>query len=73
MLPELVEDGGNGYVVKLDEHELAARMEAVLSDEERRNAFGIKAKQSAVDKWNFAVQAQEMKAFYEKLLKMKKK
>ncbi|MCX5812814.1 MAG: glycosyltransferase family 4 protein [Proteobacteria bacterium] len=73
MLPELVEDGESGYVVRLDEHELAAKMEAILTDEERRNAFGIKAKQIAVEKWNFTAQAQEMKAFYEKLLVLKKK
>ncbi|MCX5804988.1 MAG: glycosyltransferase family 4 protein [Proteobacteria bacterium] len=73
MLPELVEDGKSGYVVRLDEHELAARLEEILSDEEKMKTFGLKAKQSAVEKWNFATQAQEMKAFYEKLLEMKKK
>jgi glycosyltransferase involved in cell wall biosynthesis len=73
MLPELVEDGKSGYVVRLDEHELAARLEEILSDEEKMKAFGFRAKQSAVEKWNFATQAQEMKAFYEKLLEMKKK
>jgi glycosyltransferase involved in cell wall biosynthesis len=73
MLPELVEDGENGYIVKLDEHELAAKMEAVLSDEERRKTFGIKAEQTAIEKWNFNTQAQVMKAFYEKLLRLKKK
>jgi len=73
MLPELVEDGKTGYVVKLDEHELAAKMEAILSDKEKMNAFGVRAKQAAIEKWNFTAQAQAMKAFYEKLLEMKKK
>jgi glycosyltransferase involved in cell wall biosynthesis len=73
MLPELIEDGETGYVVKLDEHELAARFEEILSDDEKRKAFGIKAKGTAVEKWNFTAQAQAMKAFYEKLLELKKK
>jgi glycosyltransferase involved in cell wall biosynthesis len=73
MLPELVEDGQSGYVVKLDEHELAARFDEILSDGEKMKNFGIKAKETAVEKWNFAAQAQAMKGFYEKLLTLKKK
>ncbi len=73
MLPELVEDGKSGYVVGLDEQELAAKMEAILGDTQRRESFGVYARQTAIKKWNYAAQAQSMKTFYEKLLALKKK
>ena len=73
MLPELVDDGETGYVVKLDGQDLAVKMEELISDEEKRNIFGIKAREAAVKKWDFAFQAQVVKAFYEKILEMKKR
>ena len=68
MLPELVEDGKSGYVVKPDEHELAGKMELLLLDGQKRDFFGAYAKEAAVKKWSYAAQARKMKDFYEKLL-----
>ena len=73
MLPELVEDGKSGYVVRLDEHELAEKMEAILFDEQKRHFFGANAKQAAIEKWSYPTQARKAKAFYEKLLDLNKK
>jgi glycosyltransferase involved in cell wall biosynthesis len=71
MLPELVEDGKSGYVVRPDEHELAGRMELLLTDGQRRDSFGAYAREAAVKKWSYAAQARKMKGFYERLLKGK--
>ena len=73
MLPELVEDGKTGFVVKPDERELAEKMAVILLDDEKRKTFGINAKQTAIDKWNYSIQAQKMKEFYEKLLQLGKR
>jgi glycosyltransferase involved in cell wall biosynthesis len=73
MLPEMVEDGVSGYVVKWDENDLATKMEAILFDEQKRKTFGINAKQTAIDKWNYSIQAQKMKEFYERLLQLGKR
>jgi glycosyltransferase involved in cell wall biosynthesis len=73
MLPEMVEDGVSGYVVKWDENDLATKMEATLFDEQKRKTFGINAKQTAIDKWNYSIQAQKMKEFYERLLQLGKR
>jgi hypothetical protein len=48
-------------------------MEAILFDEQKRKAFGINAKQTAIDKWNYSIQAQKMKEFYERLLQLGKR
>jgi glycosyltransferase involved in cell wall biosynthesis len=68
MLPELVEDGKSGYVVKPDEHELAGKMELLLLDRQKRDSFGAYAKEAATVKWSYTAQARKMKDFYEKLL-----
>jgi glycosyltransferase involved in cell wall biosynthesis len=73
MLPEMVEDGVSGYVVKWDENDLATKMEAILFDEQKRKTSGINAKQTAIDKWNYSIQAQKMKEFYERLLEIGKR
>jgi len=70
MLSELVEDGVSGYVTRWDEHDLAVKMEAMLIDEERRRRFGINAKETAIEKWSYAAQAQKLKDFYESLLRL---
>jgi glycosyltransferase involved in cell wall biosynthesis len=69
MLPELVEDGKSGYVVRPDEHELAGKMESLLLDKQKRDSFGTYAKEAAKVKWSFTAQARKMKDFYEKLLR----
>lgn len=73
MLPEMVEDGVSGYVVKWDENDLAIKMEAILFDEQKRKTFGINAKRAAIDKWNYSIQAQKMKEFYERLFEIGKR
>jgi glycosyltransferase involved in cell wall biosynthesis len=67
MLPELVTDGVNGYVAA-DEHQLAARMEEVLSDEALRERLGAQARRTALEEWEYGIQAKKLIAFYEDLL-----
>ena len=73
MLPELVEDGKTGYVSKWDEHDLAEKMEALITDDAKRKQFGENAKELAGEKWNYQVQAKKMKNFYEELLRLGKR
>jgi glycosyltransferase involved in cell wall biosynthesis len=72
MLPELVEDGETGYVVR-NEVELADRMERLLTDEGLRKHLGEAARKRAVEQWDYAVQAQKLIAFYDKMLSMGKR
>jgi len=72
MLPELVEDGKTGFVVQPEEHMLAEKVMALLSDKEMRNTFGINARASAVEKWDYSLQAQKMAEFYKKLQTLKR-
>lgn len=72
MLPELVDDGVNGFVVKLDENALAEKMiELVLNDGKRR-AFGEKAQEKARTRWTYREQASTLMRFYDKLLQSRK-
>jgi glycosyltransferase involved in cell wall biosynthesis len=73
MLSDFVEDGKNGYVTKWDEHDLATKMEALIVDDAKRKQFGNKAKETAREKWNYQLQAQQMKSFYERLLGLGKR
>ncbi|MBA4418038.1 MAG: hypothetical protein C0392_09035 [Syntrophus sp. (in: bacteria)] len=70
MLPELVEDGKSGFVAKNDAHDLAEKIEAILTNSERKSAFEKHARQTAVEKWSYESQADRMREFYEKLLRM---
>jgi glycosyltransferase involved in cell wall biosynthesis len=67
MLPELVRDGVSGYVVT-DERGLAARMEQVLLDDRLRERLGAAARKTALEEWDYAVQAERLMEFYERLL-----
>jgi glycosyltransferase involved in cell wall biosynthesis len=69
MLPDLVEDGQDGFVVS-DAPALAERMEQVLTDDVLRTRLGAAAKRKALEKWDYAVQARQLVAFYERLLTM---
>ena len=73
MLPDLVEDGKTGYVTKWDEHDLAEKMEALITDDAKRKQFGDNAKETAREKWNYHLQAKQMKNFYESLLRLGKR
>jgi glycosyltransferase involved in cell wall biosynthesis len=66
MLPELVRDGVNGYVVS-GERQLAARIEELAADDKLRTAFGAAARKTAVEEWNYAAQARRLIDFYERL------
>ncbi len=68
MLPELVDDGINGFVVKPQEHILAENIIELLSDEKKRQIFGKDAKETAQSKWNYKNQAVTMMNFYKELL-----
>ena len=69
MLPDLVEDNVDGFVVS-DALALAERMEQVLADDTLRLRLGAAAKRKAVEKWDYAAQAGQLCAFYERLLTM---
>jgi glycosyltransferase involved in cell wall biosynthesis len=73
MLPELVRDGLSGFVVKVDPHQLADRMERVVRDENQRRAFEVNAKRIAAEEWNYTAQARKLKGFYESLLVLGKR
>jgi glycosyltransferase involved in cell wall biosynthesis len=72
MLPELVDDGVSGFVVRQDEKALAEKMLDLLSHEEKRKAFGVKAKETAQNKWSYKKQALVLIHFYENLLDSRK-
>ncbi len=73
MLCEMVEDGSTGYVAKWDELDLAAKMEIFLIDDAKRKLFGARARQRAMEKWDYQVQAKTMKDFYEHLMRLGKR
>jgi glycosyltransferase involved in cell wall biosynthesis len=68
MLPELVEDGKSGFVARAGEGELAEKMEALLTNKDRREAFGRRARETAVTSWSYGAQAEKMRQFYEEIL-----
>lgn len=68
MLPELVQDGVSGFVVKSDPQQLADRMERVLRNEEQRKNFEANARRIATQEWNYHAQARQLKSFYQRLL-----
>ena len=55
----IIEDGGEGYYFA-DAAELASRVEALLEDEPRRQAMGVRAQQRALARWS---PEQEMAAY----------
>ncbi len=73
MLPELVENGSSGFVVKPDPGELAARMEELVRSVERRKNLGESARHRARAEWSYAAQAEKLVQFYEELLRLGKR
>jgi glycosyltransferase involved in cell wall biosynthesis len=69
MLPELVRDGVNGYVVS-DERQLAARIEQLAADDGLRAGFGAAARRTAIEEWDYATQARLLIDFYERLFSL---
>jgi len=66
MLPELVRDGYNGYVAA-DERLLAARMEEVLTDDRLKGRLGAQARRTALEEWDYSLQAKRLLGFYERI------
>ncbi len=73
MLPELVDNGESGFVAAWDEDDLAAKIEALLQDEDKRKIFGANAARKAREKWDYRSQARQLKDFYERLMLMGKR
>jgi len=73
MLPELVQDGISGFVVKSDPIQLAEKMELILKDEQKRIGFEENAKKVAAEEWNYTAQARKLTEFYERLLVLGKR
>jgi len=69
MLPELVEDGKDGFVAP-DEGRLAETMEKLLTDGALRARFGEAARRKAQEQWDYKAQARKLMEFYERLLAM---
>lgn len=69
MLPELVTDGVDGFVVQPREEVLAERLRQILKDENMRLAFGTRAREKARIQWDYSIQAKKTLEFYEKLIK----
>ena len=72
MLPDLVEEGKDGFVVN-NAQELASRMEQILVSDELRLKLGEAARIKARQKWDYAAQAAQLVEFYERLLTMGKR
>jgi len=66
MLPELVEDGVDGYVAR-DENGLTNAMERLLRDDGLRARLGEAARRKAAEKWDYRTQARQLMEFYERL------
>ncbi len=66
MLPELVRDGYNGYVAG-DEQLLASRMEEVLTDDRLKERLGAQARKTALEEWDYTLQAKQLIEFYERI------
>ena len=73
MLPELVIDGQTGYAVDMNEHELADRIERLLSDEKMRAEFGTNARNYALTEWDYNRQATQLMDFYKRLTELGKR
>ncbi len=69
MLPELVTDGVDGFVVPFREDMLAERLLVTLTDDNLRSRMGTIAKEKARTQWDYSIQAKKVLDFYEKILK----
>jgi glycosyltransferase involved in cell wall biosynthesis len=69
MLPELVKDGITGFVVREDPAALYRALLNLVSDEGLRTAMGRAAHELARREFRPERQAEEVEAFYRKILK----
>ncbi len=71
---ELVEDGLNGYVVRMrDPKALAEKVNALLDDPEKRAQMGKASRKRAEEEFDWKLIAARTKQVYEELLREKKK
>lgn len=68
MLPELVNDGIDGFVVQPHEDLLAERLRQILTDDILRASLGVRAREKAIKQWDYSIQAKKILGFYERLL-----
>lgn len=71
MLPDIVTDGKDGFVVPPDEKLLAERLVLILKNDELRGKLGANAKKKAIEEWDYSLQAKKVLDFYETLLSKK--
>lgn len=69
MLPELVTDHIDGFVVPPNEDTLADRLMITLTDDNLRARLGANAAEKAKTQWDYSIQAKKIAEFYEGLLK----
>jgi len=69
MLPELVHDGATGLVVQESPEALYRALLTLLQDERLRRAMGQAAYEMANREFRLERQAEEVEAFYQKILK----
>jgi glycosyltransferase involved in cell wall biosynthesis len=73
-IPEIIDDGVNGYLVPRDEDRtataaaLADRLEALLADPEARARMGAAARRRATEEFSTTTAARETLRFYERVL-----
>jgi glycosyltransferase involved in cell wall biosynthesis len=72
MLPELVEDGVSGLVVKDTPEALADAVLQLLRDPERRKAMGEASRERAHREFRMDRQAEEVEKFYEAMIRLGK-
>jgi glycosyltransferase involved in cell wall biosynthesis len=72
MLPELVEDGVSGWVVKDHPEELANAVLKLLKDPDLRAAMGKAAFEKARKDFRLDRQAEAVEAFYQELITLGK-
>ena len=68
MLPELVEDGTTGFVVSADSEALYHALLTLVKDDKLRSAMGKAAYKMAHKEFRLERQAEEVEAFYKKIL-----
>jgi glycosyltransferase involved in cell wall biosynthesis len=68
MLPELIQDGTTGFVVQEDPEALYHALLTLLKDKRLRTAMGKAAHEMAHGEFRLERQAEEVEAFYQKIL-----
>jgi glycosyltransferase involved in cell wall biosynthesis len=69
---EAIDEGKTGYTVPVkDPHTLANRLRELLTDPEKRDAFGLNAREKYASNFTFEIMIEKTKAVYSELLKRK--